>query len=302
MYIQVLQDPPAGDPAAALAPDLANPRALLEWLGQFSLDYGPRVVGALLTILVGLWLVGWVSRGMRAALTRAKVEPTLASFLANAGKLALTALVCVSAIGQLGVETASFVAILGAVGFAVGFALQGSLGNLAAGVMILFFRPFKVGDYIEAGGAAGVVEEIAVFSTILRTVDNKTVIVPNAQVTNGTITNFSANPTRRVDLTFGIAYDDDIRRAKGILERLVAADERILQDPAPVIAVGALADSSVNLLCRPWVRTADYWNVCWDLTEKVKEAFDAEGVTIPFPQREVHLRQAGEAAAGASAA
>jgi small conductance mechanosensitive channel len=169
--------------------------------------------------------------------------------------------------------------------------LQGSLSNFASGVMIIFFRPFKVGDFVEAGGISGIVEGIQIFSTQMRTGDNKSIIIPNSSITSGTITNYSAKSERRVDMTFGIGYDDDIRKAKQILEDILSADDRILKDPAPVIAVGALADSSVNILVRPWVKTDDYWAVFWDLTEKVKLRFDEENISIPFPQRDVHLHQ-----------
>ncbi|MBC8328801.1 MAG: mechanosensitive ion channel [Planctomycetes bacterium] len=268
----------------------------MDWLIEFSKTYGPKVVGALLTLIIGLFLVGWVTRGVRGGLVKARVDKTLASFLANLARMGMIVMVFISAISKLGVETNSFIAVLAASGLAIGFAMQDSLGNLASGVMLMFFQPFKTGDFVEAGGTSGVVEEIMVFSTRMRTPDNKRIIVPNGQITGGNIINYSANNTRRVDLTFGISYGDSMKKAKGILERLVKEDERVLKDPAPAIVIGALADSSVNILCRPWVKTADYWAVYWDLLEKAKEAFDAEGVSIPFPQRDVHLHKVGDAA------
>lgn len=219
-------------------------------------------------------------------------DPMLASFVGSIVHILAVAFVVIAALGQLGIQTTSLVAIIGAAGLAVGLALQGSLANFASGVMIIAFRPFKVGDFVEAGGAVGVIEGIQIFSTQLKTGDNKTIIVPNAAITGGSITNYSTKDTRRVDLVFGIGYDDDIKKAKSLLEDIVNSDERVLKDPAPVIAVSELADSSVNFIVRPWVNSADYWGVYWDLTETVKLRFDAEGISIPFPQQDVHMHQA----------
>ncbi|MHC4695766.1 MAG: mechanosensitive ion channel family protein [Planctomycetota bacterium] len=199
--------------------------------------------------------------------------------------------VVISAVQKLGVPTTSFVAVVGAAGLAVGFALQGSLANFAAGVMVIIFRPFKAGDFVEAGGVSGAVEEVQIFATVLKTPDNKRVIVPNSAITGGTITNYSANETRRVDLVFGIGYGDDIKKAKDALEDILAQDERVLKDPTATIAVAELADNSVNLVVRPWVKTLDYWDVLFDVTEAVKQRFDAENISIPFPQRDLHLHQ-----------
>ncbi len=298
----LLQDPPAEGAGAGADPNAGNdpqPQSIegwIEYLQGFAAEYGPKVLGALLTLVIGLFVVGWVRRGIRAGLTKANVEPTLANFLANLAKMGLLLMVFISAVGKLGVETTSFVAVLGAMGLAIGFAMQDSLGNFASGVMIMFFKPFRAGDFVEAGGTVGVIVEIHIFSTIMKTGDNKKIIVPNGQITGGTITNYSANDTRRIDLVFGIGYEDSMKEAKAILERLVGEDERILKDPEPVIAIGELADSSVNILCRPWVKTADYWAVYWDLLEKAKEAFDAAGVSIPFPQTDVHLHKVEDAA------
>jgi small conductance mechanosensitive channel len=197
--------------------------------------------------------------------------------------------VIIAAIHQLGIQTASLIALLGAAGLAVGLALQGSLSNFAAGVLIVLFRPYKVGDWIEGGGVSGAVEEVQILTTVLKTGDNKRVIIPNSQIMGTTITNYSANETRRVDLVVGVSYSDDLDKVRKELEGLVAADERILKDPAVTIAVSELADSSVNFVLRPWVNTADYWGVYFDLTEAIKKRFDEVGISIPFPQRDVHI-------------
>jgi small conductance mechanosensitive channel len=197
----------------------------------------------------------------------------------------------ITALGKLNVPTASFVAVIGAAGLAVGFAMQGSLGNFASGVMLILFRPFRVGDYVEAGGTSGSVEEIQVFATTLKTPDNKKIVVPNAAITAANIVNYSAKPVRRVDMVFGIGYGDDIAKAKQIISDILAKDDRVLRDPEPTIAVCELADSSVNLAVRPWVNTPDYWGVLFDVTEAVKLEFDKQGVSIPFPQQDVHMHQ-----------
>ncbi len=240
----------------------------------------------------GLWAARQLRNLVNNLLNKRGVDPMLSSFAASIAHILLIAFVVIASLGQLGIQTTSLVAIIGAAGLAIGLALQGSLANFASGVMIIAFRPFKVGDFIDAGGTSGVVEGIQIFSTQLRTGDNKTIIIPNSKITGGSITNFSAKETRRVDLVFGISYDDDIRMAKEILKDIVAADERILKDPAPVIAVSELADSSVKFVVRPWVKSADYWAVYFDLTENVKLRFDNEGISIPYPQRDVHMHQA----------
>jgi small conductance mechanosensitive channel len=219
------------------------------------------------------------------------VDATVAGFVANLGYVILLAFVVIAALSKLGIQTASLVAILGAAGLAVGLALQGSLSNFAAGVLMLIFKPFKTGDYIEGGGTAGTVEEIQVFTTQLATPDNKTVIVPNAQMMGGNITNYSAKGTRRVEMVFGIGYADDIDRARELIMQIVTADERVHKEPAPMVAVSELADSSVNLTTRVWASVDDYWDVLFDTTEKVKKRFDAEKISIPFPQRDVHVYQ-----------
>jgi small conductance mechanosensitive channel len=254
-------------------------------------NYGPSVIGAVLVLVVG-WLISrFLTWLVRRLMSRGGVDETLTSFTANLTYMALMTLVVISAVGQLGVNTTSFAAIIGAAALAIGFAMQGSLANFAAGIMLILFRPFKSGDFIEAAGVAGVVEAVQVFATKIRTPDNKEVTVPNSGITGGNIVNYSAKDTRRVDLVFGVGYGDDLAKAKNILKQVIASDERVLSDPEPTIAVVELADSSVNFVARPWVRTGDYWPVLFDLTERVKLEFDAQGISIPFPQRDVHLHQ-----------
>ncbi len=251
--------------------------------------YGLRVIGALVIFVVGKRLARFAASLTRRAMERAGTDATLIAFLSNLAYFALFAFVIIAALAQLGVQTTSFIAVLGAAGLAVGLALQGSLSNFAAGVMLILFRPFKVGDYIEGGGAAGTVEEIQIFNTRLTSPDNKSLFIPNGSIIGGNIVNYSAKDTRRVDLVFGCGYEDDVKRVKTLLEEIVTADERILGDPAPTIAVLELADSSVNFAVRPWVKRSDYWGVYFDLQETVKTRFDAEGISIPYPQRDVHM-------------
>ena len=255
-------------------------------------SWGPMLLKSVITLVIG-WLVAKFLRGVfRRVLDKANVEKTLISFLTNVFYMALLTLVVITALGKLGVPTGSFIAVIGAAGLAIGFALQGSLGNFAAGVMLIIFRPFKVGDYIEAAGTSGTVEGIQVFASTLRTPDNKTITIPNSAITAGNITNYSTKPMRRVDLIFGISYGDDIKKAKGILDGILTKDHRVLEDPEPTIAVAELADSSVNIVVRPWVKTEDYWGVFFDITEAVKLEFDAQGISIPYPQQDVHMHQA----------
>jgi small conductance mechanosensitive channel len=264
---------------------------LLETIRQAALDWGPMVIAAVVTLIVG-WIIAKILTAiLRRVMVRADVDTTLIGFCGSLFYIGLMTLVIITALGKLGVQTGSFIAVIGAAGLAVGFALQGSLANFAAGVMLIIFRPFKVGDYVEAAGVSGSVERIQVFATTLKTPDNKVVVVPNSAITGGTITNYSAKDVRRVDLVFGIGYGDDIKKAKGILANILENDSRVLKDPEPTIAVGELADSSVNFVVRPWVKTADYWAVLFDVTEAVKLEFDAQGITIPFPQQDVHMHQ-----------
>ena len=259
--------------------------AFIEWLWA----YGPKIITALVIFIVGRIIVNIIVKILKKVMDKAHVDETLTKFITSLARIFLLMVVVIAALESLGVDTTSMVAILGAAGLAIGLALQSSLSNFSAGVMLIIFRPFKSGDFIEAGGAMGIVEEIHIFNTMMRTADNKEIIIPNSNIMGGNITNYSAKETRRVDLVFGIGYDDDLKKAKSILEKIVKEDSRILAEPAPVIAVSELADSSVNFIVRPWVKSGDYWNVLWDLTEKVKLTFDAEGISIPFPQRDVHL-------------
>ena len=266
-------------------------QALLDKAQQLMETWGPNLVKAVLVLVIG-WIVARIVRSaVRGLMIRAKVDETLTSFCASLLYMLLMALVAISALSKLGVDTTSFAALIAAAGLAIGFALQGSLGNFAAGVMLIIFRPFKAGDFVEAGGTSGTVEQIQVFATTLKTPDNKTVVVPNAAITGGNIINYSAEPTRRVDMVFGIGYDDDIAKAKKIIGDLLAKDNRVLKGPEPTIAVAELADSSVNIATRPWVNTADYWGVFFDITEAVKLEFDAQGISIPYPQQDVHMHQ-----------
>lgn len=265
-------------------------------LVQYVIPGATRFIFALVIFLIGAALTKWIVKLMAGALGKTRLDPMLIHFLRHILRWILMLLVIVAALDQLGVDTTSFIAVLGAAGLAVGLALKDSLQNFASGVMLILFRPFKLGDFIEAGGAEGVVEEIKIFSTQLRTPDNREVIIPNGDVYGGVITNVTAKAVRRIDLVIGIGYNDDLREARRILEEIVTSDERVLPDPAPFIAVGELGASSVDLLVRPWTKTADYFATKCDLTERIKLAFDEAGISIPYPQMDVHFSApAGEA-------
>ncbi|MDP1520141.1 mechanosensitive ion channel family protein [Porticoccus litoralis] len=266
----------------------------METLGNMILYYGFKVLMAIVILVVGKYVAKWLSKTVETMMRKKEVDVAIQHFVSALVYYALLVFVVIAALGQVGIQTASFIAVIGAAGLAVGLALQGSLANFAAGVLILMFKPFRVGDFVEVAGVAGAVSKILVFTTELNTGDNKRVIIPNGQVMGGTITNFSANDTRRVDLIMGISYGDDIDKAKAVLQEVVSADERVLQDPAPTIAVVELADSSVNFVVRPWVNKADYWGVYFGLTEAVKKRFDQEGISIPFPQTDVHLHKVAD--------
>jgi small conductance mechanosensitive channel len=257
--------------------------------------WGLKVIAALAIFIIGRWIAMLVRRVVRRVMERAKVESIIIGFVSSIAYIALLAFVVIAALGQLGIQTTSFIAILGAAGLAIGLALQGSLANFAAGFLMIIFRPFKVGDFIEGAGVAGIVEEIQIFTTTLKTPDNKIIIVPNAKLSGDNITNYSALETRRVDMTVGVAYDADLSHVKKVLNNIITQDGRILSDPASQVVVAELADSSVNFIVRVWTKTADYWAVKCDLTETIKNRFDAEGIGIPFPQREIHIVR-GEAA------
>ncbi|MAB25244.1 mechanosensitive ion channel family protein [Pseudomonas neustonica] len=258
------------------------------WL-PLVLEYGSQFLLALLTLAVGWWIVGRLVAALNTLMQKRNVEPTLHGFVSSLASIALKVLLLVSVAGMVGIETTSFIAVLGAAGLAVGLALQGSLANFAGGALILFLRPFRAGDYIEAQGVGGTVDSIQIFNTILKTPDNKTVIVPNGSLSNGNIVNYSRQATRRVDVNIGIDYGDDVKQARSILLGLAAADSRVLKDPEAVVWLVSLGDNSVNLSLRMWTKTEDFWGVFWDIQEQAKEAFDAQGITIPFPQRTVHV-------------
>ena len=268
---------------------------ILDKVYQLLTVYGLKVLAALAIFIIGRWVAKGVRKLVERVMGRGKLDPTLISFTANLVYIGLLAFIVIAALGQLGIQTTSFIAILGAAGLAIGLALQGSLSNFAAGFLLIIFRPFKVGDLIEGAGVFGVVEAIQIFTTQLKTADNKTVIVPNAKLTDDNIVNWTVKGTRRVDLVMGIGYEDDIDKARKLMAEIIAEDSRILKEPATLIAVSELADSSVNFVVRPWVKVEDYWGVYFDLTEKFKKAFDANGVSIPFPQRDVHVYQHGSA-------
>ena len=251
--------------------------------------YGLKVIAAVVIFIVGRWVAKGLKRLMVRALTKGKVDETLVSFLGHLTYFTLLAFVIIAALNQLGIQTTSFIAILGAAGLAVGLALQGSLANFAAGVLMIIFRPFRVGDYVEGGGTAGIVEEIQIFTTKLRTPDNKSIIIPNAKITGDNIVNYSAKDSRRMDMIVGVSYDDDYDQVKKVLQDILAKDGRILEEPPPTIAILEFGDNSVNFAFRPWVKTAEYWDVYFALTEAIKKRFDEEGITIPYPQRDVHL-------------
>jgi small conductance mechanosensitive channel len=256
---------------------------------EYLATYWLQVVGAIVIFVVGRWLAGLISRLVGRAMKRAKVDETLTSFVQNLCHIALLVFVVIAAINKLGVETASLAVVVGAAGLAIGFALQGSLANFAAGVMLIIFKPFKVGDFVELGGKTGTVREIQIFNTILNSPDNVRVIVPNGQVTGSNIPNYTANGTRRVDMVVGVSYEDDLQKAQQVIQGVLAEDDRILKDPSMTVAVSELEDSSVNFVVRPWVKAADYWAVRFDTIRKVKLALDKNGIAIPFPQRDVHI-------------
>ncbi len=266
--------------------DISN---LLAKVYELLTVYGLKVVAAIVIFIVGRWVAKAVANFIKRMMTKSKTDEMLVKFVGSLSYIALLAFVIIAALNQLGIQTTSFIAILGAAGLAIGLALQGSLGNFAAGVLMIIFKPFKVGDFIEGAGVAGTVEEIQIFTTQLVTPDNKTIIVPNAKMTGDNITNYSVKGTRRVDFVFGIGYEDDIDKARQVIESIINADERVLKDPAPMVAVSELADSSVNFTARAWTAAGDYWSFYFDTTEKVKKQFDAEGISIPFPQRDVHM-------------
>ena len=256
---------------------------------DLAMDWGIKVLAALAIFVIGRWVAMGVRRGVRRMMEKGGIDPMIIGFVGSITYIALLAFVVIAALGQLGIQTTSFIAILGAAGLAVGLALQGSLANFAAGFLMLIFRPFKVGDFVEAAGVAGVVKDMQIFTTTMKTGDNKTIIIPNAKISGDNIINYSAEENRRVDMTVGVAYDADLSKVKDVLNDIISKEERILSDPAPQVAVAELADSSVNFIVRVWTKTEDYWGVKFDATETIKNRFDEAGIGIPFPQRDIHI-------------
>lgn len=277
--------------------ELKVPDFGIDWAGLYEefqmvgLDFGIRLIAAIAIFFIGRIVVRFVTKEIRKVMESQEVDKILQSFVSNLVYWVLMIFVVIAAINQVGVQTTSLIAIMGAAGLAIGLAMQGSLANFAAGVLIVMFRPYRVGDFVEAAGIAGSVEQVGILTTVLKTGDNKQIIVPNAQIMGSIITNYSANDTRRVDLVVGIGYDDDIDKARDTLQALVDADDRILKDPSCLIAVSELADSSVNFVVRPWVKSANYSAVKFALTEAIKKRFDKEGISFPYPQQDVHLIQ-----------
>ncbi|MFT4261252.1 MAG: mechanosensitive ion channel family protein [Candidatus Woesearchaeota archaeon] len=262
---------------------------LLSSAVELGFQYLPTVVFAIVTLVIGLWIIKLLSRSVSNVLGKRNIDSTLSRFLVNVFSVLLKLLLFIAVIDMLGVETTSFIAVLAAMGFAIGLALQGSLSNFAGGVLIIIFRPFVKGEFIEAQGVSGVVEGIEIFTTTLTTPDNKTITLPNGALANGNIINYSRKKTRRVDMEFGIGYDDDIKKAQKILVDIISKHKLVKKDPAPFVRVGELGDSSVNFKVRAWCDTPDYWGVYFDVTEEVKLRFDKEGISIPYPQRDVHI-------------
>ena len=272
-------------------PDLAG----FDWAGLFEkvqtlgIDFGIKAITAVVIFYVGRIVARFVAKGIRKAMQSQKFDKILESFVSNLAYWAMMMFVIIATINQIGVQTTSLIAIMGAAGLAIGLSMQGSLANFAAGVLIVMFRPYRVGDFVEAAGISGTVVQVQILTTVLKTGDNKQVVVPNGQIMGSIITNYSANDTRRVDLTIGVSYDDDIDKVRSTLQDLIDADERVFKDPAPLIAVSELADSSVNFTVRIWVNSSDYSAVKYGLTEAIKKRFDKEGISFPYPQRDVHL-------------
>ncbi len=257
-------------------------------LSTYVVPWGVNLLTALVIFVVGRWASKMLLGLIRKLLIKIKMDEILINFIISITSAIFLLFIIIAALDQMGVDTTSLIALLGAAGLAVGLALQNSLQNFAAGVMLIVFRPFKIGDFVEAGGTSGVVESISIFSTLMRTGDNREVIVPNGSIYNGTITNLSGRETRRIDMVFGIGYDDDIKKAKEVIAEILSTDERVHKSPEPLIAVGELADSSVNFNVRPWVSSSDYWAVKFDITERIKIAFDEAGISIPYPQMDIH--------------
>ena len=275
---------------------------IVAYLKTFLAAYWLQVISAVLIFVIGRWLANVLSKLVGKAMTKAKVDPILTNFVRHLCQIALLVFVVIAALKKLGIPMTEFTVVVGAAGLTIGFALQGTLSNFAAGVMLIIFKPFKVGDFIEAAGKMGTVKEVRIFNTILNSPDNVKIIIPNGHVTGSNIMNFTVNGTRRIDLVIGVSYDDDLKKTQQVIEKIITSDDRILKEPAHTVAVSELADSSVNFVVRPWVKVADYWGVYFDLTAGIKVALDKNGITIPFPQHDVHVIDNGSAAAKQSRA
>ncbi len=271
--------------------DVSNFSHLYDKAIDFAVDFGPKVIGAIVVLIIGLWIVKKATKSISKLMEKRKVDASLRPFLTSLIGTIFKALLVISVMGMIGIEMTSFIAILGAAGLAIGMALSGTLQNFAGGVMILIFKPFKAGDFIEAQGYMGTVNEIQIFNTIITTVDNKTIIIPNGGLSTSSMTNFSAQETRRVDFVFGIAYGDDLDKAKSIIMTIAENDKRVLKDPEPFVRLGEMADSSVNITTRLWAKADDYWDVHFDTLEEVYKQFNAQGINIPFPQMDVHIQK-----------
>jgi small conductance mechanosensitive channel len=287
----------AGAPAGIQNFSFRTAQDVMTQIFTYLATYGLQIVAAVLILLVGRWVAKLVSGLLAKGLAKAKMDPTLIPFVENLSYTALLVFVVIAALARLGVQTASMIAVLGAAGLAVGLALQGSLANFASGVLLLVFKPFRVGDFVEISGVKGTVQAIHVFNTVLNAPDNVRIIIPNGQVTGGNILNYTTNGTRRIDLVVSVSYDDDLRKARRVIESVLAAEPRILPEPAPLVAVSEMADSSMDFVVRPWVKTDDYWPVRFDLTEKLKVTLEEHGLTIPFTQQEIYIKTDAAAAA-----
>lgn len=262
-----------------------------DWISQMVVQYGMKLVAAIITLVIGLWIIKILANAMNNFMDRRDIDVSLRGFLKGMLSILLKVMLLISVIGMMGIQMTSFIAVLGAAGLAVGMALSGTLQNFAGGVIILIIKPFKVGDYIEAQGYAGTVNEIQIFNTVLKTPDNVTIVIPNGGLSTGSVKNYSTEARRRVDFVFGIAYGDNYDQAKDLIVRLAKEDSRILKDPAPFIVLSELADSSVNITVRVWCNAADYWGIKFDLTERVYKEFPKDGLNIPFPQMDLHVHQ-----------
>ena len=258
---------------------------------DLALTYGLKLILAILTLTIGLWFIKIVVRGFSSVMDRRNLDESLKPFLRSLASTLLKVMLVISVMGMVGIEMTSFIAVLGAVGLAVGMALSGTLQNFAGGVMILIFKPFKVGDYIDATGYSGTVHEIQIFNTIMKTSDNKTIIIPNGALSGSSMINYSIETTRRVDMTFSTGYSDDINKTKAVLNKLIDEDQRIIRNPEPFVAISQLAESTVNYVVKVWCNSSDYWGIYHDMQEKVKLTFDHEGISNPYPQREIHVHQ-----------